>query len=306
MGLRHPISPPPRTNITVGPAVMTLQWELIREWANQTLSELLLLVLELMLIVLLLSSAFSHVDSFLSPAQEAQSSSTTQPLTQLSSLESSSEPELLITSRSSVLESFINKLSLKSSPPSSSLPRSSLPRSPHSSSSLPVPVPVPAPPSVSSSLPRSSLQSSLYPSGPVSLPVLSIKPLLKELGLPATLASFRLLISLGVLDKNLLPSSLLAPASALVSLSSPPLYVPPHIRRQALVPLSLPILSSLLAPALSPALESSSSISPPLMRIIIVSKDYFYYYNNIYYLNKRGELYLGPKYNKGLVKPLPF
>ncbi|KAE9374054.1 hypothetical protein N431DRAFT_437596 [Stipitochalara longipes BDJ] len=186
--------------------------------------------------------------------------------------------------------SFINELSLKSSPPLSSLPWSSLPRSPRSSSSLPVPVPVPAPPSVSSSLPSvsSSLpRSSHRPSGPVSPPVLSIKPvrlfqepssqsssspspsspspadetvtltgqkLLKELGLPATLASFRLLISLGVLDENLLPSSLLAPIS--VPASSPPPYVPPHFHYHLVV--------------------------------------------GTCYLNKRGELCLGPKRDEGL------
>ncbi|KAE9362518.1 hypothetical protein N431DRAFT_437599 [Stipitochalara longipes BDJ] len=414
MGLvRHPISAfttPPGTDITVGPAAATLQWELVRERANQTLSELLLLVLELVLIVLFLalgivrflrsvveSGAFGHVDSFLSPAQEArtpasssglssspvssslpassrgpslvsplpESSSTTQPPAQLSSLESSSSPELLITSRSSVLESFINESSLKSAP-SSSLPRSSLPRSPRSSSSLPVPVPVPAPPSVSSSLPRSSLpRFSLRPSGPVSPPVLSIKPvrlfqesssqsssspspsspppssqspanetvtltgqkLLKELGLPATLASFRLLISLGVLDENLLPSSLLAPVSA--PASSPPPYVPPHVRRQASVPPSSPVSSSLPAPASSPALESSSSVSPPLVRTVTVSKGCFYCHNKhpsglphvhrnhcpwfhyhlavgTCHLNERGELCLGPKRDEGLVEPLPF
>ncbi|KAE9379534.1 hypothetical protein N431DRAFT_434498 [Stipitochalara longipes BDJ] len=328
MGLRHPISPLTGTDIA-----------LVQERANQTLSELLLLVLELMLIVLFLAlgiirflrrvvsdesryfSYFSHVDTFLSPAQEARTPTSSSGLlsspvssslpassgppssspfleslstTQSSSPDSSSSsPELLITSRSSVLKSFINELSLKSSPPLSSLPRS-----PHSSSSLPVP----APPSVSSSLPRSSLRSSLRPSGPVSPPVLSIKPsssspsssspspgsqspvnndktitltgqkLLKELGLPATLASFRLLISLGVLDENLLPSSLLAPSPpAPVSSSSPPPYVPPHIRRQASVPSSSPTSSSLP--------EDSASIRPPLVRTIKVSKGYFYCHN---------------------------
>ncbi|KAE9362517.1 hypothetical protein N431DRAFT_435651 [Stipitochalara longipes BDJ] len=394
MGLRHPISPPPRTDIAVGPAATTtLQWELVRERANQTLSEFLLLVLFLALgIVQFLRRVvgdesscfghFGHVDksSFLSPAQEThtttassfglsssplssslpassgppsssplpESSSTTQPPAQLSSksLESSSSPELLITSQSSVLESFINESS-KSSPS-----RSSLPRSPRSSSSLPVP----APPSVSSSLPRSSLRSSLRPSGPVSPPVLSIKPvrlfqessqsssspspsspspadetvtltgqkLLKELGLPATLASFRLLISLGVLDENLLPSSLLAPVSV-PSSSSPPPYVPPHVRRQASVPSSSP--ASVPLPASSSLPESS--VRPPLLRTVTVSKGCFYCHNKhpsglphahrnhcpwfhyhlavgTCHLNERGELCLGPKRDEGLVEPLPF
>ncbi|KAE9362519.1 hypothetical protein N431DRAFT_551222 [Stipitochalara longipes BDJ] len=279
MGLRHPISPLTGTDIA--------------ERANQTLSELLLLVLELMLIVLFLALGiiryFSHVDTFLSPAQEARTPTSSSGLLSSpvsSSLPASSGPP----SSSPFLESLSTTQS--SSPDSSSSSPELFQESSSQSSSSP-----------SSSSPSPGSQSPVNNDKTITL---TGQKLLKELGLPATLASFRLLISLGVLDENLLPSSLLAPSPpAPVSSSSPPPYVPPHIRRQASVPSSSPTSSSLP--------EDSASIRPPLHPSGLPHAHrnhypWFHYHLAVgtCYLNKRGELCLGPKRDEGLVDPLPF
>jgi hypothetical protein len=68
MPVRHAISPltaSPRTDITVDPMEPTILWELVRQRANQTLSELLLLVLFLVLtIVRFLRGAVGDIDQW--------------------------------------------------------------------------------------------------------------------------------------------------------------------------------------------------------------------------------------------------
>ncbi|PMD28722.1 hypothetical protein L207DRAFT_521423 [Hyaloscypha variabilis F] len=297
MPVRHAISPltaSPRTDIIVDPMEPTILWELVRQRANQTLSELLLLVLFLVLtIVRFLRGAVGDIDQwdhverpFLSQAQEGRT--TTLPPEFLSTTEPTTQPPAQLSS------------SLPRSSPSASSLRPSVPSVPSVPYSL-----RPSAPALSVK-PVTLIQPSLSPS-PSPSPkdetiTLTSEELLKELGWPASLDSFRILAKLGVVDESLLPPSPSpsSPSPSSPASTSPRPYVPPHVRRQPLVP--RPSVPRYPVSTSSPDSPASSPLRPPLIRT-------FHHHLAVgtCHLNEKGELCLGPKPKHGSwVEPLPF
>ena len=123
--------------------------------------------------------------------------------------------------------------------------------------------------------PVTLVQPSLSPSPSPSLKdetiTLTSEELLKELGWPASLDSFRILAKLGVVDESLLPPSPSpsSPSPSSPASTSPRPYVPPHVRRQPSIP--RPSVPRHPVSTSSPNSPTSSPLRPPLIRTVTVS-----------------------------------
>ena len=314
----HPISPISGTSqasdIAVDP--MAVQWKLVQERANQTLVELLLLVLFVVrsIIQFLRSVVGDQVIFSLSPAQgEPTFTPARSPPAPLPS--PSPCPPVSKAVRSPQVLS-INTLGLEPS------------QSP------------PSPPSLTD---RELLELA-------NKPVSTYRELLELLNLPENLDSIKLLAEYGLVpDDTLLELGLLPNHTSLEPSPSPPLspvvpssppYVPPQLRTAAAssapshISRQAPASSaSSAAPRQSPAPPASaspapaSSLGPPFVSYVKIEKGCFYCHNKhpsglrhthrnhcpwfhhhlavgTCHLNDRGELCLGPK--RALAQPLPF
>jgi hypothetical protein len=307
----HPISPISGTSqasdITVDPTAV--QWKLVQERANQTLVELLLLVLFVVrsIVQFLRSIVRDQVIFSLSPAQEN--------LTPARSPPARSPPA-------------------RSSSPSPCPPVSKAVRSPQVLSINTLGLePSQSPPSPPSLTDRKLLELA-------NKPVSSYRELLELLNLPENLDSIKLLAKYGLVPDNtllelgLLPNHTSLEPSPSPSPALPPvipsslLYVPPQLRTAPAAG-STPSHVPRQAPASSatPRQAPASSLGPPFVSYVKIEKGCFYYHNkhpsglrhmhrNHYpwfhhhlavgtcHLNDRGKLCLGPK--RALAQPLPF
>jgi len=306
----HPISSIQRqaSDTTVDPAV---QWKLVQERANQTLSELLLLVLEALFLVLFVVRSIVQFlrsvvgDQVVFSVSRAQGEPTPLPLAPL------------------LLARLLSPLS-HSLPPVSKAVRpqvlsvNTLSQEPSQSQSLP---------------PSQSLAPS--PSSPLDeianeTVSLTYRELLEALNLPEDISSLDVLAKLGLLPEDTSqepsPSPPLSP-----SIPSPPPYVPPQLRRTSSpiassTPPHVPRQSAPAPPA--PPAPLARSLGPPFISYVKVEKGCFYCHNKhpsslrhshrnhcpwfhhhlavgTCHLNDRGELCLGPK-RTTLARPLPF
>jgi hypothetical protein len=279
----HPISSiqPQASDTTVDPVV---QWKLVQERANQTLSELLLLVLEaLFLVLFVVRSSIQFLRSIVGDQVVFSVSQAQEELTPLLLAPSPLAPSVLKAARSPQVLS-VNTLGQEPSqsqllPPSQSL--------------------APSPSSPPDEIANETVS-------------LTYRELLEALSLPEDVSSLDVLAKLGLLpdDTSLEPSPPLSPM-----VPSPPPYVPPQLRTPPAASSTppAPLASSLGPPFISYVKVEKGCFychnkHPSGLRHSHRNHCPWFHHHlavGTCHLNDRGELCLGPK-RVTLAQPLPF